>query len=569
MLTNLSAMTEGKEQIARLAEIMIRKGIRNVVVSPGSRNAPVVILFSRYPELKLVSVADERSAGFFALGMAQRLNEPVAVLCTSGSAAINYGPAISEAFYQKVPMFVITADRPPEWIDQGDGQTIRQQNLFANYIRKSYQLPSDTETPQNRWYFDRQVSEAADRCVFPVSGPVHVNLPLAEPLYNLENTSVPVDVRSPGVAQCVNKLSDDQLAQLADIWNSSSRKMVIAGQLPPGHGLDSPIRKITNDPSVILLTETTSNLEEDSHIRCIDRVIEGISGEMGTFQPEILLTFGGAIVSKKIKALLRKYRPAHHWHVSDDPDEFHLDTYQSLTLTLPVTAESFLSQFAGAVKPGSGSYFNDWVNRKMNRKERHGNYLGQLPWCDMKAYEVLFRGIPAGSHVHLSNSTPVRYAQLFDQPRSFRFWSNRGTSGIDGCVSTAAGAALATNETVTVITGDIGFFYDSNALWNHHLTPNLKIIMVNNGGGNIFRILPGPDKYPVMGPFLETAHSLHADGLASNFGLDYFVVSDEKQLAEVLPSFYAELNRPALLEICTPSGVSAETLKNYFKYLIS
>ncbi len=562
-------MTEGKEQIARLAEIMIRKGIRNVVVSPGSRNAPVVILFSRYPELKLVSVADERSAGFVALGMAQMLNETVAVLCTSGSAAINYGPAISEAYYQKVPLFVITADRPVEWIDQGDGQTIRQHHLFANYIRKSYQLPSDTQTPEYRWYFDRQVSEAADRCVFPVQGPVHVNLPLSEPLYNLDNTPEPQGIRAMGVAQGETRLTDDQLNELAGLWNGSSRKMVIAGQLSPNHGLDGLVEKITDDPSVILLTETTSNLGGDSHIRCIDRVIEGIGSEMDSFQPEILLTFGGAIVSKKIKALLRKYRPAHHWHVNPDPEDFHLDTYQSLTLTIPLTTSVFLSQFAKFVKPAAGSFFIDWANRKKIRKERHKDYLKQLAWCDMKAYEVLFNGIPEGSHVHLSNSTPVRYAQLFDHQRNLWFWSNRGTSGIDGCVSTAAGAAMATNDTVTVITGDIGFFYDSNALWNHHLTPNFKIILINNGGGNIFRILPGPDKYPVMGPFLETAHSMHAEGLASNFGLGYFVASDEKQLEEVLPAFYAESQRPALLEIFTPAETSAETLKNYFKYLIS
>ncbi len=562
-------MTEGKEQIARLAEIMIRKGIRNVVVSPGSRNAPVVILFSRYTELKLVSVADERSAGFVALGMAQMLNETVAVLCTSGSAAINYGPAISEAYYQKVPLFVITADRPVEWIDQGDGQTIRQHNLFANYIRKSYQLPSDTQTPEYRWYFDRQVSEAADRCVFPVQGPVHVNLPLSEPLYNLDNTPEPQGIRAMGIAQGETRLTDDQLNELASLWNGSSRKMVIAGQLSPNHGLDALVKKITDDPSVILLTETTSNLSGDSHILCIDRVIEGIGSEMDSFQPEILLTFGGAIVSKKIKALLRKFRPAHHWHVNPDPDEFHLDTYKSLTLTIPLTTSSFLFQFAEVVKAATGSYFINWASRKKIRKERHKDYLKQLPWCDMKAYEVLFNGIPDGSHVHLSNSTPVRYAQLFDHQRNFWFWSNRGTSGIDGCVSTAAGSAMATNETVTVITGDIGFFYDSNALWNHHLTPNFKIILINNGGGNIFRILPGPDKYPVMGPFLETAHSLHADGLASNFGLGYFVASDEKQLEEVLQAFYAESQRPALLEIFTPAEASAETLKNYFKYLIS
>ena len=173
------------KQLHLLAEILVAKGISHVVASPGSRNAPAMVVFNRKSGIKLKSIADERSAGFYALGMAQQLNEPVALLCTSGTAALNYAPAIAEAFYQKVPLLVITADRPEAWIDQGDGQTIRQRNIFAGYVRKSFHLPHQINDAESLWHFKRLTSEAIDRTTFPASGPVHINLPLSEPLYDI------------------------------------------------------------------------------------------------------------------------------------------------------------------------------------------------------------------------------------------------------------------------------------------------------------------------------------------------------------------------------------------------
>jgi 2-succinyl-5-enolpyruvyl-6-hydroxy-3-cyclohexene-1-carboxylate synthase len=561
-------MSQGKVQIGIMAEIMARKGVVNVVVSPGSRNAPAIIMFSKNGKLKLTSVADERSAGFFALGMAQQLNQPVALLCTSGSAAVNYGPAISEAYYQKIPLLIITADRPVAWIDQGDGQTIRQDRLFANFIRKSYSLPEKVDDAESLWHFGRMVNEAIDYCSFPVQGPVHINLPVSEPLYDIADTDASPDVRIIEIARTTQQVETYQMEKLVSIWNSSSKKMILAGQFAPGKSPEEQVFKLASDPSVVVLTETTSNFNGTGYMECVDRVIEGISPDNQEFMPDILLTFGGAVISKKIKALLRRMKPRQHWHISPDPTEFHLDTYQSLTLTIPVDEASFLLNLGKDSVAVESNFREIWNQRNNDHRLRHLRFMEKVGYSDLEVYDLLFDHIPEGCHIHLGNSTPVRYAQLFEHQHKYRFWSNRGTSGIDGCVSTAVGAASVINEPLTVITGDIGFFYDSNALWNQHLSPKLRIILINNGGGNIFRILPGPDKFAEMEPYLETVHSFNAEGIAKNFGVPYFRADNMDSLRSIMKNFYADSGKPALLEIVTPAKESAETLRNYFKYMI-
>ena len=560
-------MSQGKVHLYRMAEIMFRKGIQHVVVSPGSRNAPAIIQFSRNGKLKLTSIVDERSAGFYALGMALELQQTVALLCTSGSAAINYGPALSEAFYQKVPLLVVTADRPVAWIDQGDGQTIKQSQIFANFVRKSYQLPQQLNNETDAWYFDRLVNEAIDQTRFPAQGPVHLNLPLDEPLYDLEVPHPTQEVRLIEMAETTPILAPQRMENLAEIWNSTPRKLILVGQTPPNEHLQEVLLSLADDPSVMVLTETTSNVSAPLWVGCIDRVIEGLTNKDTNFAPELLLTLGGAIVSKKIKALLRLMKPRHHWHVSNDPTEYYLDTYQSMTLTIPMDGLSFLTALSAVAKPLNSFYRMVWQHRNLERKLEHQRYLDVLPFSDLKVFGLINQHLPPGSQVHLANSTPVRYAQLFDYDRPLVFRSNRGTSGIDGCISTAAGAASVNPAPATVISGDIGFLYDSNALWNAQLAKNLRIVVINNRGGNIFRVLPGPDQYREMEPFLETAHQYDVRGLAGNFGVPYFSASHEVELLEVLPNFYADSGKPALLEIFTPAAESAEILRNYFKFL--
>lgn len=562
-------MNKGKEQISLLAMLMTEKGITHVVVSPGSRNAPVIIILSQYEQLNLVSIADERSAGFYALGIALTTGKPVALVCTSGSASLNYAPAIAEAYYQKVPLLVITADRPEEWIDQGDGQTIRQEGIFANYIRKSYQLPVSAAMPDQQWYTERLINEAIDRCLYPAAGPVHINLPLAEPLYNIAEQPSQPTVRNIRMAACETVVSEAELSRLTTRWNNAGRKMILTGQLPQNLPLQSALDQLAQNDSVIVLTETTSNLYNPAYIGCIDRVIDGMDeSATAEFRPDILLTFGGAVVSKKIKSLIRKMKPAEHWHTGDDPDEFYLDTFQSLTLTIPVKAEVFAGQLAANSVNNPGNYRRLWHDRSSIRKQLHNRYTASIQYSDFQVYDVLFNHIPVNTWVHLSNSTPVRYAQLFDHKPGFLTAANRGTSGIDGCVSTAAGAASVSAEPVTVISGDISFLYDSNALWNQQLDVRFRIVLINNGGGNIFRILEVPADFPAMEPYIETVHPYSAEGLVSAFGLNYFRATDKQSLLAVLDDFYDySRQKAALLEIFTPNIESAKVLKDYFKFL--
>ncbi|MBK6965293.1 MAG: 2-succinyl-5-enolpyruvyl-6-hydroxy-3-cyclohexene-1-carboxylic-acid synthase [Bacteroidales bacterium] len=564
-------MSKGKEQIGLLAALMIQKGITQVVASPGSRNAPAIIMFAQHKSLKLISIADERSAGFFALGMAIKTRNPVALLCTSGTAPLNYAPAIAEAYYQKIPLLVITADRPKEWIDQGDGQTIRQENIFANYIRKSFSLPSVAETPESQWFANRIINEAIDRCRYPEAGPVHLNLPIAEPLYRIELNEPLPRFRTISIASIEKKISPDQMKKLAQQWNGAFSKLILIGQVAEGVNISRLLTRLSEDPSVVIMMETTSNIHHPKFINCIDRVIDGIDGaEIEKLKPEILLTFDGAIVSKKIKALLRKMKPEVHWHVSPDPDEFHTDTYQSLTLTIPVSAGSFIAQLTETFSPVTSEYHLNWLERSSVRRNLHHQFIRKVEFCDMQVYDILFGKIPEGTDIHLANSTPVRYAQLFDLNGKQHFYSNRGTSGIDGCVSTAAGSAYVSTNPITVISGDIGFLYDSNALWNVNLKPDFRIVVINNGGGNIFRILEGPSDFEQLEPYIETVHQFNVQGMAANFGLDYFQATDKQTLEEMLVRFYDYSHgKAAILEIITPNILSANVLKEYFKFLNS
>ncbi len=599
-----------KQHISRLANIMAAKGIRQVVVSPGSRNAPAIILFGANKKLELLSIVDERSAGFVALGLALQSGKPVALLCTSGSAVLNYAPAISEAYYQRIPLLVITADRPAELIDQGDSQTIRQQNIYANYIRKSFNAPVEIKTENEIWYFDRIVNEAIDRTQFPVSGPVHINLPLDEPLYDLKNTENSKELKIIQYISGSKRIPDNKMKEIAATWQNAPSKLVLVGQLSQSMAIHQLLLELAADPSVIVLTECTSNLTDKVFINSIDRTIARIPSEKNSeFKPDLLLTMGGAIVSKKIKAMLREMHPEKHWHVDTDPESFHFDTYKSLTSTFDTEPVEFLTQLLKATKPISPAnpvgyqkpgyeqqnetpvtkttgqksigflkatvhttrtgYSEKWKDIENITRERHNQFVSELSFTDMKAYHLLFDQIPAKSSVHLANSTPVRYGQLFDHRNDISFYSNRGTSGIDGCISTAAGFAYNQKGLTIVITGDVGFFYDSNALWNQKLPSTLRIILLNNSGGNIFRIIDGPVEYAELEPYIETRHNLKAEDIARNFNIEYYKASDEKELSDQLLSFFNdhESGRPALLEIFTDNIKSAQTLRDYFGFL--
>lgn len=551
---------------AELARLCAEKGVKHAVISPGSRSAPLVIAFNKEAGIECLQVIDERSAAFFALGMAQQLHAPVALICTSGSAVLNYGPAIAEAFYQRIPLLVITADRPEEWVDQGEGQAIRQHGVLALHMKRSVQVPRITSDELARWHCGRLINEAIDETLLPVPGPVHVNVPFAEPLYGTTKEQGSSRFIAPVMTEAF--ILPDHARWLIGQLSACRKVMVLAGQGVWSDGMRKQLVQLASLPQVTVHTEATSNLDDTAFITCIDRVIEGVNDRNEKdLRPDLLITFGGAVVSKRIKTLLRKWKPAQHWNI--DAGQRHYDTYQSLTHDIAVSPEIFFAQLTPSVVPNESIYGEVWKMMDESIRGKHNRILAAAPFCDLTVFNTLNDRIPGNSAVHLANSTPARYAQLFDRVRGHRWFSNRGTSGIDGCTSTAVGAAFATKQLTTLITGDTAFCYDSNAFWNNHLSAEVKVIVIDNGGGNIFRYIDGPDKDAELLPWFEAPHARSIEQLVKSFDLPYYHADDRASLESGLDKLYVAHDKPAVLHITTDALTSPQVLRNYFNQLRS
>jgi 2-succinyl-5-enolpyruvyl-6-hydroxy-3-cyclohexene-1-carboxylate synthase len=559
-------MNLARQAIADLVEICFQKGIQKVVISPGSRNAPIADCFLRKEGMDCISIVDERSAGFFALGMAQQLQSPVALLCTSGSAVLNYAPAIVEAYYQRIPLVVITADRPQEWIDQGESQTINQQGIFSSYVVASFQLPQNPVSKNDCWYHNRQVAEAINRSTHPKSGPVHLNIALDEPLYTAALATSLGSVQPIRLLPTTQRLDHSTVAELCKALNTANKVMVLVGMQHPDEQLNALLTTFASSAAVIVLTETNSNLTGQRFFNCIDKVLAPITvNEVNDFQPDLLITFGQQVISKKIKAFLRNARLKAHWNI--DPSGLHTDTYQQLSHCIPVSPHTFFEQINMAYQAPESRYFATWDQQRQLVETRHQLFLNGAPFSDLTAFQKVLSNVPEGSLVQMGNSSTVRYIQLFNQNNKVTFYGNRGTSGIEGSSSTAVGASWVIKKTTTLIVGDLSFLYDQNALWNNYLTPFLKIIVINNSGGGIFRFIDGPSTVKDFETYLETTHNRTVTPVAQMHGLPYFYAENEQQLDTQLPLLYNEQRKTAILEIKTPRMENANILKSYFHYL--
>ncbi|WP_033958023.1 2-succinyl-5-enolpyruvyl-6-hydroxy-3-cyclohexene-1-carboxylic-acid synthase [Psychroserpens jangbogonensis] len=567
------------------------KNIKHIVISPGSRNAPLTIGFTNDDFFTCYSIVDERCAAFFGLGIAQQTKETVAMICTSGSALLNYYPAISEAFYSDIPLVVLSADRPKHLINVGDGQTINQKNVFENHIlysanlkldlKDENKLPQKEELPifkslenklermlglqQGIQSFNETEINTALNLAKLKKGPVHINVPFDEPLYELTDT-LTVNPKAEAIDIKPLKIDATELDDCLDEWYVAKRKMILVGVLEPNSIEQQFLEDLANDDGVLIFTETTSNLHHPNFFPSIDKIIAPLSEkELKDLQPDILLTFGGMIVSKKVKAFLRKHKPKQHWHL-DEKKAY--DTFFCLTKHIEVSPNQFLSAFLSKITHvAKSNYFESWTLIKKHRSKKHLEYIKQIPFSDFKVFNNVLKAIPNKTILQLGNSSAIRYAQLFNLNPSLEVFCNRGTSGIDGSTSTAIGCSVAANKQTTFITGDLSFFYDSNGLWNSYIPNNFRIIVINNQGGGIFRILPGHKNTDNFENYFETTHHLTAKHLSDMYSFEYNKASNETELSELLKDFFNESNSPKLLEIFTPRTENDSILIDYFNYI--
>ncbi|MBN1598995.1 MAG: 2-succinyl-5-enolpyruvyl-6-hydroxy-3-cyclohexene-1-carboxylic-acid synthase [Bacteroidales bacterium] len=549
-------MLHHRQHIADLAEICHLYDIAYVVISPGSRNAPVVEAFYTKFGEKCLSVVDERSAGYVAIGLARNELKPVVLICTSGTAVLNYSPAIAEAYYQRIPLIVVTADRPPELIDQQDNQAIRQENVYGNFIRFAIQLKREIKNKHDIEAEQEKIKSAINNSVKIPGGPVHINVPLAEPLY--ENLPEASDLIIPYFITSENDKDEKLPAELISTWNKAEKIMILLGQLKTDHQLNDSVKKLVKDNRVVLIAENISNVHGEEVIRNTELLF----AKTDSYQlplPDLIIYAGGQIVSKRIKSFLRKASFNNCWRIGKD--DYPIDTFHKSNLIIPLESENVFKQLAGLTRNNDAGFKKVWEESYKSVLESKEKILADFEFCELKAMEVILNAVPESSILELGNSSIIRYSQLFKYNSNIIYYSNRGVSGIDGCLSAAVGTAIASGKLTIVLLGDTTFIYDSNALWNKQLPSNLKIIVFNNHGGGIFSLIDGPTKKPFFKEYLEAYHPVQIKKLVEAFNLNYFYADDEKQLNETLSSFLNKSERSSVLEIVTNKEANIKTYK--------
>ncbi len=557
-----------RQSIYDIAELCALKGITEAVLCPGSRCAPLTIAFARNSKINARTFSDERSAAFIANGLALASDNPVAIVCTSGSAAYNLAPAIAEAFFQHIPLLVLTADRPKEWINQLDGQTIDQAGIYGSHVKASYELPQDDHA-DSAWFVNRTINEAINLSNRYPKGPVHVNIPLREPLYPAEGEQIQF---SSGIRVIEEKLqvpilTDDLLTDLQRDLKSSHRMLIVAGQEKLDSRTSAALEQFSQLHSAPVIADIISN----QHI--IQNIISHSDLFLGACTPEIkaalrpqlLITFGKSVVSKNLKIFLRQHRPVKHWHIQ--PGGYVADTFQSLTSILPVTPFAFFDKLNGDEAIGGFdaqkrvNYTRLWEAEERKTVRTVNSFFATPSLNEFHLVSEVLKNIPAGCNLHIANSMSIRYANFIGldaMRKNIEVYCNRGTSGIDGSTSTAVGHALATKKPTIVITGDMALLYDRNAFWHNYKIPNLRVVVLNNHGGAIFSMIDGPSHLPEADEYFVTDQKASARFLALERDFDYLKLDNLKKMKNLLKDFFEFDGRTKLLEIeSTPREANA------------
>lgn len=550
-------MYSDKRSILQLAALLKAHKIRKIVLCPGSRNAAIVHTLANIEDFTCYSVTDERSAGFFAIGLSLQGGGPAAICCTSGSALLNLHPAVSEAFYQQIPLIIISADRPAAWIGQMDGQTLPQPNVFGNLVKMSVNLP-EVNTDEDEWYCNRLINEAILETNHHGKGPVHINVPLSEPIYRFTAKTLP-EARVITRYQGLN-VYDRDYKELINKLNQANKRMIIVGQMNLIYQFDKKYVKPLCKNFVWLTEHLGNQTTPGLAIKNFDVAVSAMDEvRQEQMTPELLITFGGHIVSKQMKKYLRNHPPKEHWHIT--PDGKVADLFGCLTTIIEMDPFEFLEKIAFLLEGNPTNYPLMWENWCKTIPEP------SLPYSQISVTGDLIKALPAPCSLHLANSSTVRYAQLFTLAKGVEVCCNRGVNGIEGSLSSAIGYASASTQTNFILIGDLSFFIDMNALWMSHLRNNVRILLFNNEGGEIFHTLPGMDKTDKSRPFITAEHQTSAKGWAEERGFQYIKVRDDEEWQDALKVFASpdEQERPMLLEVMTDKSEDTRLLREYYK----
>ncbi|WP_373511756.1 2-succinyl-5-enolpyruvyl-6-hydroxy-3-cyclohexene-1-carboxylic-acid synthase [Persicitalea sp.] len=565
-----------------LAQLCHLHGVTQAVISPGSRSAALTLAFARNPNIECQVVMDERAAGFVALGMAQQLKKPVVLICTSGSAAYNFAPAVAEAYFQQIPLVVLTADRPKEWIHQNDGQTIYQTEIYGKHVKEFWELPADYSHPDAVWFINRSVNEAMLTTQEFPSGPVHINVPIREPFYpkKEEEFSPSDNIRVIRRTRTIAKIGNETWQELMMEWERSEKILIAVGQQSLNEDLNFHLLTISEKLHLPILGDVISNLNNTEHFFSKHDLFLSDNNNHELI-PDLLITIGQSFISKNLKQFLRNHPPKYHWHISED--KHVIDTFQILTQQVVVSPNSFLLNLHESINSEGGrfmdkedkykNYLAAWMKEEQKVTKLLDDFLQNLTTLnDITAVHFVLKQIPDSSTLHLANSMSVRYANILGiDKQNVEVFCNRGTSGIDGCVSTAIGAAMLSDQPVYLIVGDVAFFYDRNGLLIENFPDNLKIILLNNAGGTIFRAIEGPASQPELEEYFETQHNFNALRTADDSGITYLLIDHAIDSSlddlKIVWNDFEKKKTASLLEIRTSAESSVNAFQDLKKFV--
>ena len=528
-------MYSNKENVNILTSLLVAYGVEHAVVCPGSRNAPIVHNLNECPDILCHPVTDERSAGFYALGMAQCLQQPVVVCVTSGTALLNLAPAVTEAFYQHVPLVVVSADRPPQWINQLDGQTLPQPDALGRFVQKAVSLP-DAVDEESHWYCNRLICEALLAATNRGGHPVHINVPIAEPLFTFSVAALPHERR---IELTPADATSTTLSHMARMFLQAKKPMLISGQ-PMNPHMDEAVCLVKDDERYV---------------------------------PDFVLYTGGSIVSKRLKHFLRKANET--WIVNRTGEV--TDTFMNATHVIEGDGEVVADLIRFHLEQQPHPFVQLW-QQLLQKVQRHA--LDYTPPFSQMAAVKLFehishkgsaslcgkhRGTGSSCAFHYANSTAIRLANIY---ANHYVYCNRGVNGIEGSLSTAAGFSCVTDDKVFCVIGDLSFFYDQNALWNQNLRGNLRILLLNNGKGGIFNMLKGLEQSAARDQYISAQHHTTAEGICQQNHVMYLKadnMTDLQQGMDVL--LHQEHPHPVLLEVFTDADTDERVLKEYYHSL--
>lgn len=552
-------MFSTKKNILQTVALLKAYEIKHIVLSPGSRNAPLMQTFSQDTFFDCHVIVDERNAAFYALGIIQAKRCPVVICCTSGSALLNYAPAVSEAFYQQLPLIVVSADRAPQWIGQMDGQTLPQSGAFGALVKKAVNLP-EIQNETDEWYCNRLINEALIACTNNAQGPVQINIPLSEPLFDYSQQTLP-EVRRIHSAK-VNKIVE--ISRFSSEWQQLPKRIIVVGQMPFSENLISLLGKLAKDYNCIILTEYLSNCVSSQFISNFDALLYRLNeDEKISYQPDILITIGGHIVSKRLKHFFRQYKPKSHWLISESGEV--VDLFQSLTDLIDTTPIQFLSELLNAIPQTENTEFSILWNNSAKAIEAPSQ---DIPFSDIWATGEFLKVIPNKSALHVANSSAVRNVQLYPIDPSIRVYCNRGVNGIESTLPTVVGFAAVSVNPVYLVIGDLSFFYGLNALWNINHIKNLRILLVNNGGGGIFHLLPGLNKSESLNEYVSAEHTTDARNWATAAGCKYLSARNKEEFVNHLAIFTAEYtDQSIILEVIADMDICKKTFQEYYHNL--